>query len=107
MSARQYVFEQIAEQLHRHVLQRQDGTVRQFLDVESRFQTSHGRNLVGSKDLRRKGPFADRLQVSAWNTVYVEQEDFEGEIGDKTSHATYLASRGTSLVRKIRRLRSG
>ena len=79
--ARQLVFEQIAEQLHGHVLERQRGAVRQFRDVKTRLKLPHRRDPVRCQRSRRVGLRANRLQVGGRNIVDVERQDFEGEVG--------------------------
>ena len=82
-AARQFVLEQVAEQLHRHVLEGQRRAVGQGLAGTGR--RSSGFSGVISRraeDLRRcRSASTSALQVGGRDVVDVERQDLEGQLG--------------------------
>ena len=73
-TARQFVFEQVAQQLHRHVLERQCGAVGQRFKVQTAFEPLQRHDFLRAKHVLRVGLEADRLQVGGRNVVNVKRQ---------------------------------
>ena len=71
---RKLVFEQVAQQLHRHVLEGQRGAVGQGFEVKAAFELLQGYDFLRAKHVLRVGFQADRLQVGGRNVVNVKRQ---------------------------------
>ena len=84
----QHILEQVAQQLHGHVLEGQRRAVGQFQQVEPRLQRCQRHNVARPDriaapaiGLCRVGLVADRLQVCRRDVIDIERENLEGQFG--------------------------
>ena len=80
-TARQFVFKQIAQQLHGHVFKGQGGAVRQGLDVQIAIQLAQGHDGFCAKHLRGIGFGANGLQIGGRDIVDIERQNLKGQRG--------------------------
>ena len=105
----QLVLEQMAQQLHRHVLKSQRGAIGQRLQVQGCGLAGHiglleppqGHDRPGTKYLFGVGALAQGAQVSRRNVVDVEREQLEGQgrIAPGLVRATPAAQHGGVYLR--------
>ena len=76
----QFVLEQIAEQLHGHVLEGQGGAVGQALQPEPLFEVAQRNNFSSAKYGCCIGLLAQRTQVCSRNVVDVQRQNLEGQL---------------------------
>ncbi|KAF5292674.1 hypothetical protein FQR65_LT20242 [Abscondita terminalis] len=74
---RPVVLEQMAQQLHGHVLEGQRGAVGQGLEPQAVFQWAHGHDGLGAKDFPGIGLGADGPQVAGRDVVDVQRQNLE------------------------------
>jgi hypothetical protein len=80
-AAGQFVLEQVAQQLHGHVLEGQRRAVGQRLDHQPVAQAAHRHDGLAAEDLGGVGLAHQRLQVGGRDVVDVERQDLEGQVG--------------------------
>ena len=78
---RQHVLEQIAQQLHRHILERQGRPVRQLQDVQTGFQRFQRRNVVAAENICRVRVVDQPLEIDRGNVVDIARQNGERQIG--------------------------
>ena len=77
---RQHVLEQIAEELHRQVLEGQRRPVGQCQQVQARLQRLDRRDVLAAEHRGRVGPLQQRLEVRLGNVVRVAADDLERQL---------------------------
>mmetsp|Transcript_6754 Transcript_6754/g.28334 ORF Transcript_6754/g.28334 Transcript_6754/m.28334 type:complete len:477 (-) Transcript_6754:1036-2466(-) len=80
-TAAEFVLEQRAQQLHRHVLEGQGRAIGQALQRDVLAQPGQRRDCLAAEDVGRVDPARDRTQVFSRNVIDVERQDLEGEVG--------------------------
>jgi hypothetical protein len=80
-AAAELVLEQVAQQLHRHVLEGERGAVGQRLEVHAVFELAQRHDLVAAEHLDRVRLRAERLQFFRRDVVDVERQDLVGQLG--------------------------
>ena len=80
-TAGQFVFEQVAEQLHRHVLERERRAVGQGFEIQAIFELRQWHDLARSEHVGGVGLGAERAQVLGRNVVDVERQHLKRQRG--------------------------
>ena len=92
----QGVLEQVAEQLHRHVLEGQRRPVGQPQDVQARLQRTHWRDVLATEHLGGVGFVHDGAQVRGGDVVGEAAHDFEREVA-----VIHAAQRGQLVLGEL------
>ena len=79
-AAVQFIFKQVAQQLHGHVFESQRGAVGQFQNKEVFFKRPHWRNQGGAKNICAVGLFAKRRQIICRDVVNVQTQNFKCQV---------------------------
>ena len=77
---RQFVFKQIAQQLHGHVFESQRRAVGQRLQVQALFKALQRHNRFGAKDLRGISFATQSAQISLRNIVHIQRQNFKSQV---------------------------
>ena len=87
-AAREFVFEQCAEQLHRHVLEGQRRPIGQALDPQAGLEPAQRRDRIAAEHAARIGLAAQCAQVCGRHVVDVQRKDLERQVGIRQSRAS-------------------
>ena len=80
-AAGQFVFEQVAQQLHGHVLERQSRAIGERFDPDAVLQVAQGHDFAGAEYFGGVGLGAQGTQVVGGNVVDVQRQDFKRQRG--------------------------
>ena len=77
----EHVFEGVAQELHRHVFEREGGAVGQGLDFDAVFERAHGGDFCATECVAGVGAVDDAAQVVFGDVGGEQADDFKGEFG--------------------------